>query len=150
VKLIRITGSRLAHVHLKDVDRGGKKPAEPNSLADVPYVLASHSFGGQYILTFAATCPDQVAGMVLLRVRSAISARRSAMSAASASAGLPPRSAAPRRAVIGSAAVALVVSSAGSTTRVPWTMFMPQAKPKVPARSGRSRTVVFGARVGRR
>jgi hypothetical protein len=31
-----------------------------------PYVLAGHSFGGLYILTFAATCPDQVAGMVLL------------------------------------------------------------------------------------
>jgi pimeloyl-ACP methyl ester carboxylesterase len=31
-----------------------------------PYVLAGHSFGGLYILTFAATYPDQVAGMVLL------------------------------------------------------------------------------------
>jgi pimeloyl-ACP methyl ester carboxylesterase len=30
-----------------------------------PYVLAGHSFGGPYILTFAATYPDQVAGMVL-------------------------------------------------------------------------------------
>ena len=31
-----------------------------------PYVLAGHSFGGLYVLTFAATYPDQVAGMVLL------------------------------------------------------------------------------------
>jgi pimeloyl-ACP methyl ester carboxylesterase len=31
-----------------------------------PYVLVGHSFGGLYILTFAATYPDQVAGMVLL------------------------------------------------------------------------------------
>ena len=31
-----------------------------------PYVLAGHSFGGLYVLTFAATYPDQVAGLVLL------------------------------------------------------------------------------------
>jgi pimeloyl-ACP methyl ester carboxylesterase len=31
-----------------------------------PYVLAGHSFGGLYILSFAAQFPDQVAGMVLL------------------------------------------------------------------------------------
>jgi pimeloyl-ACP methyl ester carboxylesterase len=31
-----------------------------------PYVLAGHSFGGLYILTFAANYSDQVAGMVLL------------------------------------------------------------------------------------
>jgi pimeloyl-ACP methyl ester carboxylesterase len=31
-----------------------------------PHVLAGHSFGGLYILTFAANYPDQVAGMVLL------------------------------------------------------------------------------------
>jgi pimeloyl-ACP methyl ester carboxylesterase len=31
-----------------------------------PYVLAGHSFGGWYVLTFAATYPDQVAGMVLI------------------------------------------------------------------------------------
>jgi pimeloyl-ACP methyl ester carboxylesterase len=31
-----------------------------------PYVLAGHSFGGLYILTFAANYPGQVAGMVLL------------------------------------------------------------------------------------
>jgi pimeloyl-ACP methyl ester carboxylesterase len=36
--------------------------------ADVPgpYVLAGHSFGGLYSLSFAAQFPDQVAGMVLL------------------------------------------------------------------------------------
>ena len=55
-----------------------------------------------------------------------------------------------RRAVIGSTAVPVLVSSAGSTTRVPWTMFMPQAKPNVPARSGRSRTVVLVCAGGRR
>jgi pimeloyl-ACP methyl ester carboxylesterase len=31
-----------------------------------PYVLAGHSFGGLYVLTFAATYPDEVAGLVLL------------------------------------------------------------------------------------
>ena len=31
-----------------------------------PYVLAGHSFGGLYILSFAAQFPDQVAAMVLL------------------------------------------------------------------------------------
>jgi pimeloyl-ACP methyl ester carboxylesterase len=31
-----------------------------------PYVLAGHSFGGLYVLTFADTYPDQVAGLVLL------------------------------------------------------------------------------------
>ena len=31
-----------------------------------PYVLAGHSFGGLYILSFAAQFPNQVAGMVLL------------------------------------------------------------------------------------
>jgi pimeloyl-ACP methyl ester carboxylesterase len=31
-----------------------------------PYVLAGHSFGGLYMLSFAAQFPDQVAGMVLL------------------------------------------------------------------------------------
>lgn len=31
-----------------------------------PYVLAGHSFGGLYTLTFAAQYPDRVAGMVLL------------------------------------------------------------------------------------
>jgi pimeloyl-ACP methyl ester carboxylesterase len=31
-----------------------------------PYVLAGHSFGGLYALTFAARYPDEVAGMVLI------------------------------------------------------------------------------------
>jgi pimeloyl-ACP methyl ester carboxylesterase len=31
-----------------------------------PYVLAGHSFGGLYVLAFAARYPDQVAGLVLL------------------------------------------------------------------------------------
>jgi pimeloyl-ACP methyl ester carboxylesterase len=31
-----------------------------------PYVLAGHSFGGLYVLSFAARFPDDVAGMVLL------------------------------------------------------------------------------------
>src|SRR5215213_7811741 len=31
-----------------------------------PYVLAGHSFGGLYVQTFAASYPDQVAGLVLL------------------------------------------------------------------------------------
>ena len=36
--------------------------------ADVPgpYVLAGHSFGGLYVLTYAARYPDEVAGMVLI------------------------------------------------------------------------------------
>jgi pimeloyl-ACP methyl ester carboxylesterase len=31
-----------------------------------PYVVAGHSFGGLYVLTFAARYPDEVAGMVLV------------------------------------------------------------------------------------
>jgi pimeloyl-ACP methyl ester carboxylesterase len=31
-----------------------------------PYVLAGHSFGGLYVLTYAARYPDEVAGMVLI------------------------------------------------------------------------------------
>jgi pimeloyl-ACP methyl ester carboxylesterase len=31
-----------------------------------PYVLAGHSFGGLYVLTFAARYPDEVAGLVLI------------------------------------------------------------------------------------
>jgi pimeloyl-ACP methyl ester carboxylesterase len=31
-----------------------------------PYVLAGHSFGGLYVLTYAATYPDDVAGLVLV------------------------------------------------------------------------------------
>jgi pimeloyl-ACP methyl ester carboxylesterase len=44
-----------------------------------PYVLAGHSFGGLYVLTFAARYPDEVAGMVLVD------------STAPASAAEPPR-----------------------------------------------------------
>jgi pimeloyl-ACP methyl ester carboxylesterase len=33
---------------------------------DGPYVLAGHSFGGLYVRAFAATYPDEVAGMVLI------------------------------------------------------------------------------------
>ncbi|WP_341360220.1 alpha/beta fold hydrolase [Georgenia sp. M64] len=33
---------------------------------DGPYVLAGHSFGGRYVLTYAARYPDEVAGMVLI------------------------------------------------------------------------------------
>src|SRR6185437_6441949 len=31
-----------------------------------PYVLAGHSFGGLYVLTFAARYPDEVAGLALI------------------------------------------------------------------------------------
>jgi pimeloyl-ACP methyl ester carboxylesterase len=31
-----------------------------------PYVLAGHSFGGLYVLTYAARYPDQIAGMVVI------------------------------------------------------------------------------------
>ena len=31
-----------------------------------PYVLAGHSFGGLYVMTFAASYPDEVAGLVLV------------------------------------------------------------------------------------
>jgi pimeloyl-ACP methyl ester carboxylesterase len=31
-----------------------------------PYVLAGHSFGGYYVLAFAARYPDEVAGMALV------------------------------------------------------------------------------------
>src|SRR4030095_1843213 len=66
-------------------DRAGRGWSEPASTAqdgaqiatdlhtllqrgDVPgpYVLAGHSFGGLYVLTFAARYPDEVAGMVLV------------------------------------------------------------------------------------
>jgi alpha/beta hydrolase fold len=48
-----------------------------------PYVLAGHSFGGLYVLTFAARYPDQVAGMVLVDS----TAPASAVNAGAASAG---------------------------------------------------------------
>jgi len=48
-----------------------------------PYVLAGHSFGGLYVLTFAARYPDEVAGMVLVDS----TAPASAVNAGAASAG---------------------------------------------------------------
>jgi pimeloyl-ACP methyl ester carboxylesterase len=41
-----------------------------------PYVLAGHSFGGLYVLTFAARYPDEVAGMVLVDSTAPASAAR--------------------------------------------------------------------------
>jgi pimeloyl-ACP methyl ester carboxylesterase len=64
--------------------RGWSEPADPGTPQDAtqiatdlhtllhrghvpgPYVLAGHSFGGLYSLTFAARYPDEVAGMVLI------------------------------------------------------------------------------------
>jgi len=43
-----------------------------------PYVLAGHSFGGLYVLTFAARYPDEVAGMVLIDSTAPASASRAA------------------------------------------------------------------------
>jgi pimeloyl-ACP methyl ester carboxylesterase len=45
-----------------------------------PYVLAGHSFGGLYVLTFAARYPDEVAGMVLVDSTAPASARPGAAS----------------------------------------------------------------------
>jgi pimeloyl-ACP methyl ester carboxylesterase len=39
-----------------------------------PYVLAGHSFGGLYVLAFAARYPDEVAGMVLVDSTAPVSA----------------------------------------------------------------------------
>jgi pimeloyl-ACP methyl ester carboxylesterase len=41
-----------------------------------PYVLAGHSFGGLYVLTFAARYPEEVAGMVLVDSTAPASAAR--------------------------------------------------------------------------
>ena len=41
-----------------------------------PYVLAGHSFGGLYVLTYAARYPDDVAGMVLVDSTNRASAAR--------------------------------------------------------------------------
>jgi pimeloyl-ACP methyl ester carboxylesterase len=62
--------------------RGGSEPADsPQDAAQIaadlrtalrradtpgPYVLAGHSFGGLYVLTYAARYPDDVAGMALI------------------------------------------------------------------------------------
>jgi pimeloyl-ACP methyl ester carboxylesterase len=45
-----------------------------------PYVLAGHSFGGLYVLTFAARYPDEVAGMVLVDSTAPASAAKPAAS----------------------------------------------------------------------
>jgi alpha-beta hydrolase superfamily lysophospholipase len=45
-----------------------------------PYVMAGHSFGGLYVLTFAARYPDEVAGMVLVDSTEPGSAARAATS----------------------------------------------------------------------
>ncbi|WP_298459824.1 alpha/beta fold hydrolase [uncultured Cellulomonas sp.] len=66
-------------------DRAGRGWSEPSDTAEdatqiatelhtllgragvqAPYVLAGHSFGGRYVLTYAARYPDDVAGMVLI------------------------------------------------------------------------------------
>jgi hypothetical protein len=54
-----------------DRSEGAQTAADLHTLLDRahvpgPYVLAGHSFGGLYILSFAANYPNQVAGMVLL------------------------------------------------------------------------------------
>jgi pimeloyl-ACP methyl ester carboxylesterase len=46
-----------------------------------PYVLAGHSFGGLYVLTFAARYPEEVAGMVLVDSTAPAAATAGAMSA---------------------------------------------------------------------
>jgi pimeloyl-ACP methyl ester carboxylesterase len=53
-----------------------------------PSVLAGHSFGGLYVLTFAARYPDEVAGMVL--VDSTAPASAANPGAASPGQGAPP------------------------------------------------------------
>lgn len=80
-----ITPAVAAHTRVCVYDRAGRGWSEP---ADTPqdgtqiatdlhtllhkghvpgpYVLAGHSFGGLYVLTFAARYPDEVAGMVLV------------------------------------------------------------------------------------
>jgi pimeloyl-ACP methyl ester carboxylesterase len=50
-------GSRIASDLHTLLERGG---------VPGPYVLAGHSFGGLYVLTFAARYPEDVAGMVLV------------------------------------------------------------------------------------
>ena len=44
------------------------RPPHPAATREVPgpYVLAGHSFGGLYVLTYAARYPDEVAGMVVI------------------------------------------------------------------------------------
>jgi pimeloyl-ACP methyl ester carboxylesterase len=52
-----------------------------------PYVLAGHSFGGLYVLAFAARYSDEVAGMVLVDSTAPASASASASDRAAASPG---------------------------------------------------------------
>jgi pimeloyl-ACP methyl ester carboxylesterase len=49
-----------------------------------PYVLAGHSFGGLYVLTFAAHYPDEVAGMVLIDSTAPASAEKAGPASPSA------------------------------------------------------------------
>jgi len=74
-----------AHTQVCVYDRAGRGWSEPaNTLQDAtqiaadlhtllhnanvpgPYLLAGHSFGGLYVLTYAARYPDELAGMVLV------------------------------------------------------------------------------------
>jgi pimeloyl-ACP methyl ester carboxylesterase len=74
-----------AHTQMCVYDRAGRGWSEPADTAQDaaliatdlhtlldragipgPYVLAGHSFGGIYVMTFAARYPDKVAGMVLV------------------------------------------------------------------------------------
>ena len=80
-----ITPAVAPHTRVCVYDRAGRGWSEPadtpqdgtqiatdlhtllhNGHVPGPYVLAGHSFGGLYVLTFAARYPDEVAGMVLV------------------------------------------------------------------------------------
>jgi hypothetical protein len=77
------------------------------------------------------------------RVRSAISALRSAVSSASTIPPLSPGTGSWRAGCVALAGARPTSPSASaSMTRVPWTMFMPHAKANSPARSGSSSTAV--------
>ena len=61
----------MASVSANGPQDGARIAADLHALLDQahipgPYVVAGHSFGGLYVLSFAAQFPDQVAGMVLL------------------------------------------------------------------------------------
>jgi pimeloyl-ACP methyl ester carboxylesterase len=83
--LVWITPAVARHTRVCVYDRAGRGWSEPADSrqdgaqiatdlhtllqrGDVPgpYVMAGHSFGGLYVLTFAARYPDEVAGMVLV------------------------------------------------------------------------------------
>ena len=96
-------------------------------------------------MTATSTGAVSTAPTTTRRVRSAISACRSAACAAStsAAAGGTDDPASPSATAVARAAPSpLGVSSPGSTSRVPWIMFIPHANPNDPARLGSSRTVV--------